>query len=292
LSATPALAASIAVFAHNEAAGIAACLDSVYRAASPRPFRIHVLANGCTDGTESLVEAYARARPEVTLHSIPLGDKSNAWNVYVHDVAAAAPVHCFVDGDVRVEPGSIGALARTLAAAPGSNAAAALPAAGRNVAAFAREVSESHALAGNLYALSGDFVRRVRAAGLRLPVGLIGDDSWVGALALMDLDPSSGWRKERVSVCSDARFAFDSLRWHRVADARLYWRRRIRYGLRRWQTVMLRAHIAEHGLADLPGDVRELYRDYAHLCRLTWSGVDTLFLWLARARIHVALRGA
>ncbi len=290
--AAPDIVTSIAVFAHNEADGIATCLDSVYRGNPPRPFRIHVLANGCSDGTESLVEAYARLRPEVVLHSIPLGDKSNAWNTYVHELADAAAVHCFVDGDVRVEPGSIAALAQALAAAPGVNAAAALPAAGRNLAAFAREVRESHALAGNLYALSGGFVDRVRAAGLRLPVGLIGDDSWVGALALMDLDPASGWRKERVSVCDDARFAFGSLRWHRLPDARLYWRRRIRYGLRRWQTVMLRAHIADHGLAALPHDVRELYRNYAHLCRLHWSGIDTLFLWLARSRIHGALRGA
>jgi glycosyltransferase involved in cell wall biosynthesis len=265
-----ALQSSIAVFAHNEARGIAACLDSIYLGNPPRPFEVHVLANGCADGTESIVAAYARNRPEVQLHAIGLGDKSNAWNFYVHGAAPEAAAHCFVDGDVRVAPGAIAALA----------------------AAFEREVRESHALAGNLYALSADFVARVRAARVRLPVGLIGDDSWVGALALMDLDPRSGWHKERVRVCGDARFAFDSLRWHRVADARLYWRRRIRYGLRRWQTVMLRAHIAEHGIARLPADVRELYPQYAHLCRLRWSGLDTLFLWLARQRIHGTMRGA
>lgn len=286
-----ALATSIAVFAHNEARGIAACLDSIWQANPPRPFEVHVLANGCDDGTESIVEAYARNRPEVRLHAIALGDKSNAWNFYVHGAAPQAEVHCFVDGDVRVVPGAMAALAAAFVETPRANAAAALPAGGRNVARFEHEVRESHALAGNLYALSAHFVARVRAANVRLPVGLIGDDSWVGALALMDLDPHSGWRKERVRVCDDARFAFDSLRWHRAADARLYWRRRIRYGLRCWQTVMLRAHIQEHGLARLPADVRELYRDYAHLCRLRWSGLDTLFLWLARSRIHGAMRG-
>lgn len=285
-------ATSIAVFAHDEASGIVQCLDSLYRGAPHRPFEVHVLANGCTDGTEALVAAYARARPEVRLHSIPVGDKSNAWNVYIHELSPDAAVHCFVDGDVRVAPGSIAALAETLAPAPHANAAAGLPAAGRSAAAFAREVRESHALPGNLYALSARFVQRLRGAGVRLPVGLIGDDSWVGALALMDLDPAAGWRKDRVLVCEDARFAFDSLRWHRIADARLYWRRRIRYGLRRWQTVMLRAHIEQHGIASLPADVRELYREHAHLCRLEWHGMDTLFLWLARTRIHGAVRGA
>lgn len=282
---------SIAVFAHDEAERILPCLDSVYGGAPPRPFEIHVLANGCRDNTEALVSAYASTHPEVRLHRIALGDKANAWNLYVHERSLHAALHCFVDGDVRLVPGAIAALAAALDGAPAANAAAGLPDGGRNVAGFAAEVRESHALAGNLYALSGRFVTRLRAAGLRLPVGLIGDDSWVGALALMDLDPHGGWQKSRVAVAEAARFVFDSLRWHRPRDARLYWRRRIRYGLRRWQTVMLRAHIEEHGLA-LPLDVRELYREYAHLCRLRWSGPDTLFLWLARSRIHGVLRGA
>jgi glycosyltransferase involved in cell wall biosynthesis len=274
------------VFAHDEAESIVACLDSIYRGEPPRPFEIHVLANGCSDATEALVATHARERPEISLHVIALGDKSNAWNTYVHDVRVRAPVHCFVDGDVRVARGALGALAGALAARPGVNGAAALPEGGRHAEAFARDIIAEHALPGNLYALSGNFVDRIRARGLRLPVGLIGDDSWVGALALMDLDPARGWLRSRVAVCRDARFEYDPLQWHRPANVRLYLRRRIRYALRTWQTVMLRGYIEERGLAALPGHVRELYRDYADLCRMQWRGLDTPFLWVARQRIR------
>ena len=253
-----------------------------------------MLANGCTDGTESIVAAYARSRPEVELHAIGLGDKSNAWNFYVHGAAPAAAVHCFVDGDVRVAPGAIAALAAAFGDAPPANAAAALPAGGRNVATFEREVRESHALAGNLYALSADFVARVRAARVRLPVGLIGRTTAGSAR-------SRSWTSIRTRAGARSACACAATRASR--SIRCAGIGRPTHGctggaasataLRRWQTVaMLRAHIADHGIARLPSDVRELYRDYAHLCRLRWSGLDTLFLWLARERIHGAMRGA
>ena len=40
----------------------------------------------------------------------------------------------------------------------------------------------------------------------RLPFGLIGDDSLVGALAYWDLDPKAGWDTRRIVVCNDAEF--------------------------------------------------------------------------------------
>lgn len=76
----------VAVFAHNEARNIVACLDSL-QAASAVPPTCHVLANACTDATESLVRNYARTHPGVHLVSIAVGDKANAWNVYVHEAA-------------------------------------------------------------------------------------------------------------------------------------------------------------------------------------------------------------
>jgi glycosyltransferase involved in cell wall biosynthesis len=284
-------ACAIAVFAHDEADTIVACLDSVYAGGPPRPFSVHVLANGCRDGTEAVVARYARAHPEVRLHVIALGDKSNAWNAYVHELAPAARVHCFVDGDVRVRRGALGALARALPSDGALNGAASLPEGGRHARQFAREITAGHALPGNLYALAGHFVARIRTRGLRLPVGLIGDDSWVGALALMDLE-AADWSPARVTVCAEARFAYEPLQWHRPAHVQLYLRRRLRYALRTWQTVMLRGYVAEHGLARLPAHVRELYRDYFHLCRMQWAGNDTLFLWLARQRIRAARDGA
>ena len=37
--------------------------------------------------------------------TIPVGDKANTWNVYVHEVAPRSELHFLIDGDVKVESG-------------------------------------------------------------------------------------------------------------------------------------------------------------------------------------------
>ena len=49
------------------------------------------MAKGCTDRTEKIIRRYATTRPEVHLVSIALGDKCNAWNVFIHQTV---PAHC------------------------------------------------------------------------------------------------------------------------------------------------------------------------------------------------------
>jgi len=108
----------VAVFAHNEARNIIACLDSL-QAAATHPLACHVLANACTDRTEALVRDYAASHPDVHLVSIAPGDKANAWNVFVHEVVPRADTPCFfIDGDVRAIPGSLDVMARMLAQTP------------------------------------------------------------------------------------------------------------------------------------------------------------------------------
>ena len=75
----------VMVLAYNEERHIQACLDSLFDGEQGQPLEVYVMANGCTDGTERLVLEYARRRPEVHLVSIKLGDKCNAWNVFIHE---------------------------------------------------------------------------------------------------------------------------------------------------------------------------------------------------------------
>jgi glycosyltransferase involved in cell wall biosynthesis len=74
----------VMVLAHNEERHIKACLDSIVQSESGRRFDIFVMANGCTDGTQGIVQDYAKQFPEVKLVTIALGDKCNAWNVFIH----------------------------------------------------------------------------------------------------------------------------------------------------------------------------------------------------------------
>lgn len=271
----------VAVFAHNEARNIVACLDSL-RAAATHPLVCHVLANACTDRTEALVRDYAASHPDVHLVSIVRGDKANAWNVFVHEVAPRADTPCFfIDGDVRAMPGSLDAMAQALAQNPAANGVSALPQSGRGVAAFQRDMLRDNGVAGNLYGLRGSFVERIRAQAIKMPFGTIGEDALMGAMLKWDLLGDSRWDNSRVVVAREAGFAFDSVSPWLPREWKKYFRRRVRYSVRGYQNKMLGRAIQPAGFAALPPHVRDLYPRYPDVLKLEWRGLNTLFDWLA-----------
>lgn len=276
----------VAIFAHNEADHIAACLDSITAAADDHAVICYVLANACTDATESAVRRYAEKHPGVQLVSIALGDKANAWNVYVHEVAPESDVHFFIDGDVSACPSALTELNSVLVRHPQANAASALPETGRSVVRTRQVMLEGKEIAGNLYALSGRFVNRIREAKLRMPIGFIGEDSLIGALAKWDLDPNGAWKDDRIVPCAQAGFAFESVSPFSPADWKLYWHRRIRYSIRSYQIKMLRTALKQAGLVGMPQHIKELYPGMVDSFRVGWNGVNTLFDWLALQRIR------
>ena len=282
----------VAVFAHNEAGNIRACLDSLLRPEGTNRLQIFVLANGCKDDTEAVVAEYARTHHNVRLCSILLGDKANAWNVYVHELAPEASWHFFIDGDVEAGPGALSALALALENDPLANAASALPTSGRGRDRTRAEMDTGRELAGNLYALRGTFLRRIRERRIRMPTGFIGEDSMVGAFAKWDLDPTAKWNNARVVPCHAAGFRYRSLTPLRLLDAKLYWRRRVRYGMRHWQLFMLQRHLYAGGAFEtVPQDTQALCQRYLAQCRLRWRGAETVFDWLALRRLWRQLEG-
>ena len=92
----------MAVFAHNEGRFILECLESLQNNRSDSvEIQLIVLANGCSDNTEQVVHDFGHRVPNVELVPIALGDKSNAWNVYIMERTIEAEVHFFIDGDTR-----------------------------------------------------------------------------------------------------------------------------------------------------------------------------------------------
>jgi len=273
------------VLAHNEERHIAACLESIFTADPDLDFDVYVMANGCTDRTETIVSGYARDRPDVHLVHIDLGDKCNAWNVFVHaTVSNDAPgreAYFFMDGDARSAPGSFSAMLRALRNHPTAHAASAVPGSGRNRERDAREIVEQHGLVANLYGLRGTFVERLREAGVRIPLGLEGDDGLVGALVKWDLDPRNAKFDDLlIAPCADARFEFEPMSLRRPADWRTYWKRAVRYGRRRYEFELLGRQLKERGLAGMPVAIHELYGG-AQTLRLRWDGVYTVPNWFA-----------
>jgi len=282
----------VGIFAHNEERHIVACLESLNSAAQHHALGLYVLVNGCTDGTERAVLDYARLHPNVHLVSITLGDKANAWNRFVHDVAPESDVVFFMDGDVEAEPGALDALAAALVDDVGANAACAIPATGRNRERMIADAHVERGILGNLYCVRGSFIRRLRQKSIKMPVGLIGDDSIIGALLAWDLEPSRSWEPKRIAITNDprAQFRFTSMSPWRWRDIRKYWRRLIRYSMRGYQNKMLGRLLKERGIDAMPAHVSELYRNYLDTCVLEWRGANTLPDWLAlremRAQRH------
>lgn len=274
----------VMVLAHNEERHIVACLDSIFAADPALRLEVFVMANGCTDRTETMVQAYAASNPAVRLVSIALGDKCNAWNVFIHEVVPERcpdrPAYFFVDGDARFLPGSFAAMLRSFAREPLANAVGAPPASGRNARHDRLELLEERGLVANLYALRGRFVDRLIAKGVRIPCGLEGDDGLIGALVRWDLDPTRPMNPQLIAPCAEAGFIFESMSLTRPSDWRAYWRRMVRYGRRRYEFKLLGARLHAKGIAAMPGHIRDLYACAGEL-RLAWDGVYTLTNWFA-----------
>jgi glycosyltransferase involved in cell wall biosynthesis len=278
------------VLAHNEAKNIVACLDSIYAAEPGRSFSIFVMANGCTDDTEKIVNDYAVTHDGVELVSIAMADRCNAWNVFMHETMPAhvsgRGVYFFMDGDCRACPGSFSELARGLAENSKANAAGAPPACGRSRERDAKELLEGRRLVANLYALSGRFVRDIRAKGVRLPLGLdAADDGMIGALAKWNLDPRTEWDDDRIVPCPKAGFLFDSLSPTNLKHYRQYWRRLVLYGRRHYDNQLLGPRLTKEGIGGMPERVSDLYVD-AEKLRLRWQGIYTIPNFVALKQIQ------
>lgn len=248
------IALSIAVFARNEAASLADCLEALDHAVEGLSATFTVVLNGTTDASAATVDAFAAtSRHKVQVFDIPFADKSNAWNQYVHALAPAAALHVFVDAYARVTPGAVRALATTLAEHPFAHAAAALPSCGRSAAAQRAQMRRSPSLHGSLHALRGDFLDRIRAAGIRLPVGLYRGDGLIGSLAVHDLDAlANRWNTDRIALAEEATWQVPPLVPWRPRDLRRLWNRRIQQARGQLEDAALKAFIYSGNFAGLP----------------------------------------
>jgi len=263
-----------AVFAYNEQNNIIACLRSIQQQSEDE---IYVLINGCTDQTQAIVEQYSRKNPAVKPISIIVGDKSNAWNVFVHDLAIEAKMYFFLDGDCIISKDAINTIEHKSKERP-TNAVAATPI-GRtkNRKNTTKIMLNNGGLAGNFYSLSQDFIGRIRQLEIKIPIGTIGDDSFIGALACWDLDPNSNWNCNNILVLEDANFDYKGLSIFSVNDLKLYYRRKIRYSMRFFQNKIFSELLKTKGINGLPCEIRELYLKNNHNLSLSWRGIDTYF---------------
>jgi glycosyltransferase involved in cell wall biosynthesis len=282
----------VMVLAHNEERHIGRCLDSIFAADPAAPLQVYVMANGCSDRTEDIVRQHAARDSRIHLVSIQLGDKCNAWNVFVHETVPAEcagnEIYFFMDGDARVTRGSFSAMERVLRQDQNVNAISAPPASGRSMEHDRDELFRDRGLVANLYALRGSFIDRCRKIGVRIPLRLEGDDGLIGALVRWDLNPKNPMDPKYIAPCPEAGFIFESFSLWSPSHWRAYWKRMVRYGRRRYEFSLLGPRLKAGGIAAMPADIREIYVDADRL-HLKWEGVYTITNWLALREMR--LRG-
>ena len=278
---------SLAVFAHNESGRIRMALESIVQAAGDNDVEVWVLANGCTDSTTEEVRACATTLQNLWLAEIDAADKANAWNIYVHDLitperAGEIETYFFMDGDVRLERDALGLLASALRSVPTAQAAGGMPATGRDRASWRARMVRNGILAGNLYGLRSSFVDRVRRARVRVPVGLVFEDSLVSWLVATEFGQTT-WRdaNPQCIFCANAEFSFRSMSPMRPGDYKVYLRRKWRYTTGGLQLEMLTNVLRAKGLAAMPSDVHDLYVNGPLPSRMRWVGLDTPLRFLA-----------
>jgi glycosyltransferase involved in cell wall biosynthesis len=189
----PNASVAVVVLAHNEQRRIGQCLASL--PCDDPEYAIHVVVNGSSDGTAAIVAQAAASHDNLTLHEWAEPGKARSWNrIVLGTLGAGFETVVLVDGDAQVAAGSFDALRAALAAHPEAQAASALPLNGRHVAHYRQLMLDTHGIFGDLYALRGTFVDRMRDCGIRLPMDLIGDDGLVGALAKTNMGPLADWR--------------------------------------------------------------------------------------------------
>ncbi len=279
---------SVAVFAHNEERHIARCLESLtWATREPGRIQVKVLINGSTDQTEKIVREWAESHPNVEPVVIPVGDKANAWNTYVYSGLSFDRNHYFLDGDCWLPPCTLEVLEEEFAV-DSPSCVAPLP---FNVSNSLREFLIGRSLpCGTMYGLSGDFLRRLTADHIRMPVGFIGDDNLVASLVKSDLDDRFGdFQHSRVRIVD--RIGPVANRPSPMSrEARRLMRRRLRrYALRRVQRELLNAHIQESGVRSLPATAKELSRHWRKPgigWYFRWWGLETPYIWRALWQVY------
>jgi hypothetical protein len=251
--------------------------------------RITIVVNGSSGSfVQEARRLKARYGGILRVFEIPLGDMSNAWNQYVYSVNEDHAFHGFVDAYVRVKPDAIPLLVRALERNGRAVAASGVPSMGRQAATQATEMKLRGGLMGGLHVLRGSFVERIRAAGIRLPIGLDRGDGLIGSMAMHDLAPlETPFDKTLIEVVGDSTYEFDPLNPLNLADMKRYWRRRIRQARGRYENAYLKASIYTGGYNSLPAYLDSALLEFAATAPVKpRSAEEAFFMWLARREMN------
>ncbi|MDR3369912.1 hypothetical protein [Rhodoferax sp.] len=239
---------------------------------------VHLLVNGNPTLADALAaELRLRqgalelppASPDLKVWSIPLADKANAWNQYLHRLWAGEEITFFVDGYVRLNPDAVTLLGNVVAANAQALGGSGVPTMGRSAKAIRETMILNTGYHGNFCCIKGDTIGQMRAKQIRLPVGLYRTDSLMGAILSYSLDPSTHvWDDVRIQVHPTASWQIDAAKWWRMNDLQAFFRRRLRQARGELEKAAFSEHLAKRRRvpAELPDTTKELVSAWVTTC--------------------------
>lgn len=251
---------NIIMFAYNEQNNISNSLKSVYKNKSTSLKSVYLIANGCTDKTVECAEQLKNALDfsELNIINIRMGDKCNAWNHYMHDLADGVDCHFFIDADVNFSKNCFELMHdKLINSANAEVAIAGLPLSGRNIDFYRNLVVERACFFGNLYGLSHQFITRIRETNFHLPIGLNWIDSFLTKAVNTDIQFFNYNLPNRVTYINNVGYSFESLSPFKQADIKLYLNRIARYELGKLQET----HLDALHVANWPKDMKQINKN-------------------------------
>lgn len=138
-------------------------------------------------------------------------------------------------------------------------------------------------LHGQLHSFRRDFIDRMVASDIKLPLGVYWGDGLLGSMAAHDLDAlGKPWENRRVAGVAAATYDIPPSSFSKLRDLRQQFRRKIRQQRGRIQNAAIKDLIYREGYKGLPDDAEVMVADYLAmhgLPKVAWP--DRLFQRLA-----------
>jgi glycosyltransferase involved in cell wall biosynthesis len=285
---------NVAVFCRNERWSIARCIESIADATHARRTLITLIVNGSSDDSATLaLEAAARRGIPIAVYVIEYGDKANAINQFFYALREPAHNYFFIDAYVKVGPNALAAMESCLMMRPDAVAATGVAVNGRTMTrSTGPTLTEGHRLHGQLHALRPEFIDRLVARKVRLPIGLYYGDGLVGSMALHDLDAlRNKWVPKRIASDPEANYAIPMLSPFRPRDLKRQLQRKIRQMRGRLENLAIKTVVYVHNYEGLPEFAHDMVNAFlAEHGRPAVSLLDRPFQALALRQISATRR--
>ncbi len=246
---------NVAVFCRNERWSIGHCIESIADASRGHRTLITLIVNGSSDDSAALaLEAATRRNIPIAVYTIPHGDKANAINQFFYNLREPARHYFFLDAYVKIGPNALAAMESCLAARPEAMAATGVAVNGRTMQRATRPtLTEGHRMHGQLHAIRPEFIDRLVARNIRLPIGLYYGDGLMGSMVLHDLDAlKNEWVPSRIASHPEATYAIPMLSPFRPRDLKRQLQRKVRQMRGRLENLAIRDILYVHNYEGLP----------------------------------------